>query len=136
MEIKYLMALSLGLPGLILIFAGILVFSARQRKRKRCSFRTAAVIVGNKHFHKIGRKGHRTNYGIYEYEYRGKNYQKRSYVGTTSHARIGKEKIAYVNPNRPEECIIEAWVSALAVGLLLGFGMLFVMIVLVFVLVL
>lgn len=131
-----LLALIFGAAGAILILSGIPVFVARNRKRKRCSYETKAVITENIAFRsREAGRSRRVYYGVYEYSYRGETYQKRSYVGTSFRAKIGKEKLAFVNPDRPEECIIEGWVSALAIGLLWGIGALFTVLALVFVLI-
>lgn len=111
--------------GIAFLITAVLINIFRQRKKKRCSFKTSAIITGIDHFGRTSQsKAH--NYGVYEYEYEGRTYYKRSYVGTTAHPTMGKTLNAYVNPDKPQECIIEGWVSALGIGLFSGFGILFI----------
>ncbi|MBE6862762.1 MAG: DUF3592 domain-containing protein [Ruminococcus sp.] len=111
--------------GAVFILVAALIFNSRKKKQMRCTYKTTAIINDIDRF---GRSynNRRRNYGVYEYEYNGTVYRKRSYVGTSLSPEIGRMRDAYVNPEKPEECIIEGWVSALAGGLFLGFGILFI----------
>ncbi len=109
--------------GLAFLITAIIINIFRQRKKQRCSFKTQAVITGADRFGRTSRHKAR-NYGVYEYEFEGIIYHKRSYVGTSFAPKFGKTVDAYVNPHKPEECIIEGWVSVLAIGLFSGFGIL------------
>ncbi len=120
--------------GAVFVLTAVFIFRGRNNKRKRCTYKTQAVIAGVDHFNRTS--SHRAhNYGVYEYEYNGRIYRKRSYVGTSWSPEMGRIRDAFVNPEIPEECIIEGWVSALAGGLFLGFGILFIVMSVIFVII-
>lgn len=113
--------------GIVFLITAVIINIFRQKKKGRCSFKTQAIITGVDRFGRTSQHRAR-NYGVYEYEYNGIIYHKRSYVGTTGSPLMGKTVYAYVNPDNPQECIIEGWVSALAIGLFSGFGILLIII--------
>lgn len=110
--------------GLAFLITAFIINVFRQKKKRRCSYKTHAIITGADRFGRTSQHKAR-NYGVYEYEYQGMVYHKHSYVGTSFAPELGKTADAYVNPDKPEECIIENWVSALAIGLFAGFGIMF-----------
>ena len=59
------------------------------------------------------------NCGVYEYEYQGNIYHVNSLVSTTGNVKMGKKKKIYVNPNQPNDCMIDAWVYGFTTSVLI-----------------
>lgn len=108
------------LIGIILILVGIIWLIKRSQKKKRCNYRTTAILIDANSYHSIDH--HNMKYGIYEYEYQGKTYYKNSNVGSTVAPKIGKTINIFVNPTNPEDCILEDWVGILGISMFIGFG--------------
>ena len=109
--------------GIILLLVGIIWLMKRSQKKKRCSYKTTAVIVGANKYRSTDL--HYMKSGIYEYQYQGNTYYKKSNVSSNSTPKIGKTVSIFLNPNDPEDCIVEDWVGILAISLFMGFGIIF-----------
>lgn len=119
--------LSFLLIGIALVAVGAVIVFFRIMRRKRCSHKITGVLTNSQHFHAYG-DGSAHNFGVYEYQYQGQTYYKTSMVGTTVRPQAGKKKTLYINPDNPQDCIIDAWGSAFGAGVLFLIGSVFVVV--------
>lgn len=124
MDVMQIFMFLFGMIGVILILVGVVVTMAHSKKRKRCSREITGVISTQRICYDADTI-HKTRSAIYEYEYNGKTYHKNSFVSTNSSVEFGKEVKVLVNPDKPEECIVENWVGILASCLFIGIGCVF-----------
>lgn len=124
MDVMQIFMFLFGMIGVILILVGVVVTMAHSKKRKRCSCEITGVISAQRICYDADTI-HETCSGIYEYEYNGKTYHKNSFVSTRSSVEFGKEVKVLVNPDKPEECIVENWVGILTSCLFIGIGCVF-----------
>lgn len=120
------------LIGIVMVTVGAFIVFFRKKRKKRCSCKVIGILTDSQHFHAYG-DGSAQNFGVYEYQYQGQTYYKTSLVGTTGRPQAGKKKTLYINPDNPQDCIIDAWGSALGAGVffLIGFAFIVVSVVLI-----
>ncbi len=117
--------------GLIMAVSGVIVILVYRKKRKKYSDTVIGVSATWKSMQEaVPDDGVRRtyNYGVYEYEYQGNIYQATSIVGTTGNVKTGKKKKIYVDPNNPEDCMIDAWSYTFVAGMLFALAVLCIVI--------
>ena len=126
--------ITLLMIGIVMVLAGTIICIVRKKCRKQCSIKVTGVCADSQHFCSIGdTTAH--NFGVYEYQYQGKTYYKTSLVGTTGAPPIGKKKTLYINPDKPEDCMIDSWGSAFGAGVLFFIGFAFLVAFIIFALI-
>lgn len=110
---KFIAFLVCILIGLAMLISGVIVYLVYRKKRKKFCDTVEGVSVSIQSMKEaVPDNGIRRTYncGIYEYKYQGNIYRVNSLVSTTGNVKMGKKKKIYVNPNQPNECMIDAWV--------------------------
>ena len=110
------------LIGVAMIISGVIVFLFYRKKRKKLCDTVMGVSTSVQSMKEaVPDNGIRRTYnsGIYEYEYQGNVYHVNSLVSTTGNIKIGKKKKIYVNPNQPNECMIDSWIYSFITSVLI-----------------
>ena len=68
------------------------------------------------------------HHGMYVYQYQGVSYTAISTIGTTKRPKPGKKTTIYINPDNPEDYIMDCWLYNLLTGMFYALGVLFVVI--------
>lgn len=103
------------LIGVIFATVGAIMLFFREKRKKRCNYKIEGVIVASKRYRGVGDGGIR-NFGVCEYEYQGQTYYKTSLIGTTGRPQMDKKKTLFIDPDNPQDCMIDAWASAFCIG--------------------
>ena len=110
------------LIGVAMIISGVIVFLVYRKKRKKlCDTVMGGSTSVQSMKEAVPDNGIRRTYncGVYEYEYQGNVYHVNSLVSTTGNVKMGKKKKIYVNPNQPNDCMIDAWVYGFTTSVLI-----------------
>ena len=110
------------LIGVAMIISGVIVFLFYRKKRKKLCDTVMGVSTSVQSMKEaVPDNGIRRTYncGVYEYEYQGNIYHVNSLVSTTGNVKMGKKKKIYVNPNQPNDCMIDAWVYGFTTSVLI-----------------
>lgn len=119
------------LSGAAMLISGAIVFLVYRKKRKKYCDTVVGVSVSVQSMKEaVPDEGIRRTYncGIYEYEYQGSIYYVNSLVSTTGNVKMGKKKKIYVNPNQPNDSIIDAWVYGFTTSVLMILALLLIVV--------
>ncbi|MBE5942687.1 MAG: DUF3592 domain-containing protein [Lachnospiraceae bacterium] len=119
------------LIGLVMLISGVIVLLVFKKKRKKyCDTVIGVSTTFASAKEAVPDDGIRRTYncGVFEYEYQGNIYHINSLVSTTGNVKIGKKKKIYVNPNQPDDCMIDAWVYVFTASILIAIALLFMVI--------
>jgi len=119
--------------GIVFLVCAIIVKVVFEKKKERCTQMVEARIVD---IHKMERRdggdvtsAYVSYFPIYEYEYKGKIYQRSSNVGNLKSAfEIGKKVIIYIDPQNPETLYEDSKVPKLIVPIFGAVGVLLLLI--------
>lgn len=117
--------LILILCAFIVILPGMIIMHFEGKKRKKCSYEVIGVSKSAlRSKSAVQHSGIGSTYytRIYEYQYQGNIYEAISRVSTTGLSSKVKKKKIFINPNNPEEYLIDHGVYVLIAGILFAIG--------------
>lgn len=130
--------LVLILCAFIVILPGMIIMHFEGKKRKKCTYEVTGVsksALRSKSPVEHSGIGSRYYTRIYEYQYQGNIYEAISRVSTTGLARKEKRKKIYINPNNPEEYLIDHGLCVLIAGILYAIGVILIIVAIVVIIV-
>lgn len=101
-----LFKLIFGGLGILLIILSVVALSSTKKKRKACTKKIKACIVGVECLKTFSVDGYGADswHPVYEYMVNGKSMRKRSSIGHAhKNYREGEKVYIYINPEKPDE---------------------------------
>lgn len=113
--------LALGVFGLILLIAGILMLVFRNKKKDRCTVQSTAKLCDVKV--KQEKDDEPVVYcPIYEYEYEGKEYKAEDSKEYKKMPKKGKKITIYINPEKPKEYFVKSFAKTMTSIVFIALG--------------
>jgi hypothetical protein len=126
-----LAALILIIFAMIMIMCGAIIIHFENKKRKNCSYEVMGTSKSLLRSHSpVQHNGIGSEYytRVYEYQYYGYIYEAISRVSTTGVSNKIKQKKIYINPNNPQEYLIDHGLFVLIAAIPYGIGAILVIV--------